>query len=194
MILPLTRRDQFCCVATETARMSYPGSMSRGTRPVVSGGTKAKLEEYFVHRLPLKELWLSCASVAASYETWHQARVGELALEIGQHVRSNNVPMSVAAKFLNTFMYQLTKYEEVRPLVNSLHLPLDARVFRELSRIKSRALDPVAPLFCRSPYALPYESHLQVQNALLAFVEELNTRPGAEFAFSSRIQLNWLWL
>src|SRR3989338_9449687 len=137
MNFPDSLADQLRCVATETARMSYPGSMSRGKSPIVSSGTKAKLEAYFVKRLPLHEVWTSAESVAEKYDAWHQAQVKGISRAIAANVQSDNFPMSVAAKFLNTFMHQLTKYEEARILVPRLHLPLDVRVFSALRRIES---------------------------------------------------------
>lgn len=178
MSLPLTQAELLRCVAAETARMSYPGSMSRGAKPIVGKGTKADLEEYFVSRFPIEEVWCSADTVANNYETWHHAQTKRAARAIVKNVRSNNVPMSVAAKFLNTFMDQLTKYEEARPLVPVLHLPLDTRVFAKLRRFESPALAAVRKFFNGSPYALPYGAHLKVQQALRAFIDELNARPG----------------
>jgi hypothetical protein len=42
MVLPLTQQDFMAVIARETARMSYPGSMSRGAKPVVRAGTKGR--------------------------------------------------------------------------------------------------------------------------------------------------------
>ena len=102
--------------------------------------------------------------------------------------------MSVAAKFLNTYMHQLTKYREAYPLVPVLHLPLDARVMDSLRRLRFSALDAVRDVLGCSPYALPYKTHLKVQRALTKLIVELNARRGAEFQMQSRIELNWLWL
>lgn len=160
----------------------------------MSSGTKAKLEAYFVKRLPLHEVWTSAESVAAKYDAWYQAQVKGVSRAIAANVKSDNVPMSVSAKVLNTFMHQLTKYEEARLLVPRLHLPLDARVFGALRRIESTALDTVRRWFGKSPYSLPYDAHIEIQRALLVLVDELNRRQGIERLIGSRIQLNWLWL
>ena len=42
--------------------------------------------------------------------------------------------------------------------------------------------------------SLGYEVHLEIQQALLRFIAELNERPGAEIRFTSRIELNWPWI
>ena len=174
--------------------MSYPGSMSRGKRPVVAATTKAKLEEFFVSQFPLHEVWASASEVADRFDSWHRRQVKNAALAIATNVRSNNLPMSVAAKFVNTYLYQLTKYPQAQPLLPVLHLPLDARVFKQLSQVESTALCSVRAYLRRSPYALPYAAHLRVQEALLGFIQELNSRPAVQQPIAWRIQLNWLWL
>jgi hypothetical protein len=192
----LTLDEQLRCIATETARMSYPGSMSRGTRPVVSEGTKATLEAYFAERFPLRKLWTSPPKNIKRFDNWHRERVEEVADAIRSRVCSQNKPRSVAAKFINTFLHQLTKYEEARSIVPFLHLPLDRRVFDQLRELEltSDALKKVQPWLEGSPYQLKYDAHVEVQEALLHFLQEVNSRPGVERKLSSRIELNWLWL
>jgi hypothetical protein len=194
MTIPFTRQDHLQRIAVETAKMSYPGSMSRGIRPVVSGGTKAALQIYFEFAFPMANVWDTARTIALDYDTWHSARVDEIAHHIGPKVSAHNVPESVAAKFLNTFMHQLMKYEEARPLFACLHLPLDARVFSQLLRIRSPSLAPLRTTFECSPYSLPYNEHGVIQDALTRYLAELNARPGAGFRLNSRIELNWLWL
>ena len=174
--------------------MSYPGSMSRGKKPVVGEGTKAALEAYFRDTFPMQSVWNLAPTIAPNYDTWHTSRVNEIAAHIATNVSMHNVAASVAAKSLNTFMHQLMKYENARSLFTCLHLPLDARVFAKLLRIHSPSLTPLRDTFSRSPYSLPYEQHVTVQGALWRFIAELNARPGAGFQLTSRIELNWLWL
>lgn len=194
MDAPSTLTDLYERVARETARMSYPGSMSRGNTPVVRKGTKVALEEHFATKFPLREVWLSASQVADRYEDWHQTRTGEIAKALEAHIPKRNNTMAVAAKFLNTFMHQLMKYEPCRALWPKLHLPLDARVFGALARMRAPSLSGVQPSLLKSPYSLPYVAHLDIQRALWVFMQELNARPSAEFKFGSRIELNWLWL
>ena len=194
MEVPSTLVELLEHVARETARTSYPGSMSRGTKPVVHKGTKATLEEYFATKFPLLEVWASAPQVAGAYENWHQSKTTEISTAIETHVSNHNNPMAVAAKFLNTFMHQLMKYEACRALWPALHLPLDARVFAALARLQSPSLSGVQPLFSQSPYSLPYVAHLDIQRALSNLLQELNVRPRAEFKFGSRIELNLLWV
>jgi hypothetical protein len=194
MQLPTKQRELLFYIAKETARMSYPGSMSRGKKPVVRKDTKKALENYFCKNFPMEEVWGSAKNnLADTYDKWHRKRVEEISDAIGPYVSSHNQPLSVSAKFLNTFMHQLMKYEPTRPLFSKLHLPLDSRVFSKFRIIQSSALKRLT-FFNQSPYAISYDLHGQIQKTLWEFIDELNARPDAEFSISSRIELNWLWL
>lgn len=192
-MIPLTKGDFFRAVAVETARMSWPGSMSRGKFPVIRGETKKVVESYFSSTFPLAYLWESTDAIGATFDEWHYERVRELAGAMRPNVCSPNKPWSVAAKFINTFLHQLQKYDMFRPIRPSLHLPLDTQMFQVLHQAESDALFNVKPLFRQSPYRMDYSKHLDIQQALLAFLAELNCRHGAEFRFNARIDLNLLW-
>jgi hypothetical protein len=140
------------------------------------------------------EVWTSAGSLVKNYDGWHQARVEEMAQALLKKVNRPNNAASVGAKFLNTFMHQLMKYEWARPLWPALHLPLDARVFKSLRIQSFPALASVRPLLRRSPYILSYAQHLEVQEALSVLARELNMRIEAEFRIRSRIELNLLWI
>lgn len=193
-MITFTQSDFLQYVVIESARMSYPGSMSRGTKPVVTKGTKASLESYFRDTFPIRSVWSAAERIATHYEEWHATRVREIASHIAQNVSPHNDPESVAAKFLNTFMHQLMKYEFSRPLFSHLHLPLDRRVFKKLLDIQAPALTQFQGEFRKSPYSLPYGTHVAIQQCLWNLIEVLNDRRGAEITFTSRIQLNSLWL
>jgi hypothetical protein len=192
MTLPTTDAERLERIARETARMSYPGSMSRGTKPVVKEGTKQTVEVYFAGKFPLRELRLPNAVTLESFDRWHEARTDEIAQSISGLVCGPNKPHAVAAKFLNTFLHQLMKYEEFRRFLPALHLPLDAKVFRVLRSLDSPSTAGVQDFLGGSPYRLTYSDHSNIQRALLGLVDELNLRPGAEFQVRSRIELNWL--
>lgn len=194
MKIPLRRSDLLRAIGIESARLSYPGSMSRGKSPVVKQGTKSIVENYFAEAFPMGEVWSSAHDIAGRYDDWHRERLAEIEEAIAKQVWAGNQPMSVAAKFLNTFMHQLMKYEPARPLFVALHLPLDSRVFAALRRERLPALSHIRNQLSESPYALRYDAHEQIQDVLTRFIDELNRRPGAEFAIRSRIELNWLWL
>ncbi|HUI05708.1 MAG TPA: hypothetical protein VL486_01750 [Verrucomicrobiae bacterium] len=194
MSIPATKSEYLELVGRETARMSYPGSMSRGEYPIVKKGTKQKLEDFFAKEFPMSAAWTDAANIANAYEKWHAERSNEISAAIESCVWKPNVSQCVAAKFLNTFMHQLMKYEASRPLWKELHLPLDSRVFASLKKERCAALADVQAYFWQSPYQIPYEAHLKVQAALRKLLDELNERPQAEFKFASRIELNLLWL
>jgi hypothetical protein len=194
MQIPSTLPEALKCITTETARMSYPASMSRGKKPVVAGGTKELVQDHLVASFPIANIWSSQSCIFTAFDLWHTGLVDSLAIAITSKILSGNNPRSVAAKFINTFLHQLTKYEEARPLVPLLHLPLDTRVFTKLRTLKSPALQQYKKQLNQSPYSLDYDVHQKIQSALLELIKELNERPGATYNFSSRIELNWLWL
>ena len=194
ILIPLTNLDLSKCIARETARMSYPGSMSRGKNPVVISGTKEILENYFTVKFPINELWKTAVQVAQKYDEWHCSRSLEISSVIRNQIGTKRNRQVVAAKFLDTFMHQLMKYEQFRSIWNQLHLPLDRRIFNALKGLDSPALENVKRYFLASPYMLSYKSHMKIQRALWSLIAELNRRKSAKFQIKSRVELNWLWL
>lgn len=193
-MIPLTRSDFLRYIVTETARMSYPGSMSRGSRPIVFKGTKAALERYLLESFPVERVWSEAATIADNYDEWHRVQVYKMAPSLAQYVNTPNDPICVSAKLLNTFMHQMMKYEATRPLFNHLHLPLDRRVFEKLRIAKFSSVDEFNGYFKNSPYTTPYPVHLGIQGSLKRLIAELNARPSSEIKLVSRIQLNFLWI
>jgi hypothetical protein len=186
MNYPLTKKQLLKQIACETARMSYPGSMSRGAKQVVKLGTKLRIENYFVNRFPLAALYADVDQVAHNYDTWHEEQtqaLGRLLLDHNCLGNPENNAFAVGAKFINTFMHQLMKYSQFRPLWAELHLPLDARVFQSFAKITdSPAIIRIKErIGARSAYALSYDDYKFVQDVLREFISELNRRPGMEF-------------
>jgi hypothetical protein len=198
MNYPLTKQELLERVARETARMSYPGSMSRGSTQVVMAGTKKKVEDYFAVRFPLYEVWDNASRIADQYDAWHEQRTKEIGRFLKRQKclgNPNNNEFAIGSKFLNTFMHQLMKYEWARPLWQQLHLPLDARVFQAFSRTKGLAMAKInSCIGTNTAYSISYEDYQFIQNALWEFMAELNERPNVEFQVKSRIELNYLWL
>jgi hypothetical protein len=198
MAYPSTTTELLEQIARETARMSYPGGMSRGKKPVVRAGTKRAIEEYFTTLFPLADIWQHTEAVARRYDQWHneQTRIlGRFLTTQSCLASPENDVFAVAAKFLNTFMHQLMKYERFRPLWQHLHLPLDARVFESVNHVDGAAgLSLRKAIGSRRAYALSPKQYAQVQAGLWGLVEELNSRPGQQFEIRSRIELNFLWL
>jgi len=194
MDAPLTRLDFLRRIAAETARMSYPGSMSRGIPPVVCKGAKAKLEEYFVGQFPMAQVWDRPTEVVLGFETWHKEQSEAIAVAITKYVPKERSAVAISTKFLNTFLHQLMKYEKCRPLWNSLHLPLDRRVFKALAQLRPDSLSSVHEFFSQSPYGITYIDYGTIQAALGNYLIELNARPETGMHLTSRIELNWLWI
>lgn len=198
MNYPLTKQELLKQVARETAKMSYPGSMSRGLKPVVKSGTKAKLENYFAAKFPLYSIWDDANNISARYDVWHEYQTKEIGRFLKKEQclgNSNGNEFAISAKFLNTFMHQLMKYEWAHPLWRQLHLPLDTRVFRKFEKFKSPAIEKIKNhIGTKTAYLISYEAYKFIQNTLWEFIDELNKRPGAEFQVRSRIELNYLWL
>ena len=191
-----SRQQLLKAVARETARMSYPGRMGG----VVKSGTKKVVETYFVEEFPIREVWDKAAFIRRRFDRWHEDRVQELGRRIQRrHLvkKESDLGEAVAAKFLNTYLHQLMKYEQCRKLWDELHLPLDKRILLSLTRLrrstKSSALNRVALILRKAPYSLKYNEYVQVQHALHDFIKELNRRPGCEIRLKSRIELNLLW-
>src|ERR1700693_714408 len=104
-----SRKHYLKAVARETAKMSYPGRMGG----IVKAGTKKAVEEFFVQTFPLEEIWDQAPKLALSFEDWHTKEVTDL----GHYLTNRNLVKrkqdkgeAVAAKFLNTYLYQLMKY------------------------------------------------------------------------------------
>jgi len=165
---------------------------------VVTAGTKKAVAEYFVDDFPMGDVWENASKIAKRFDHWHERRVRELGKCIQGRVKKRSDRCeALAAKFFNTFMHQLMKYEPCRPLWQHLHLPLDKRILVALGRLKrsvgSLALEEVAGILRNPPYVITYAEYLQVQHALGNLLTELNRRPRSEIKLKSRIELNLLW-
>ncbi len=191
---PNKLKDYLKCLARETARMSYPGHMS----PVVGTGTKKAVEKYFADRFPMEAVWRNSGQIARKFDKWHKERVLELAKCVGGYKkREIDSSEAIAAKFLNTFLYQLMKHGPCQPLRSRLHLPIDRRVLGELNRLKhlprGHALTKLEKDLEKRPYALTYSKYFEIQTVLTEFIKDLNRRPNCEKKLESRIELNLLW-
>ena len=78
MYYPTTKHELLDQVAIETARLSYPGGMSRGVKQVVTAGTKAKVEEYFVTGFPINALFDNASDIVNTYDGWHEQQGGAI--------------------------------------------------------------------------------------------------------------------
>jgi len=182
-------------IARETARMAYPGGMSRGRKhcQIVPKGTKKELEEYFAESFPIKKLR---DSPPRNYGRWHKNRVDEISQAINGNLRD-----AVAAKLLDTFMHQLMKWAQFRCLYRRLHLPLDRKVlgrfYRELKHedcLVGEGFTNLVRDYKDSPYTLSYKDYMRIQNELWHVVTAWNRRLPQRLKLESRVELNcMLW-
>lgn len=189
---PASEKRRIESMTRETARMSYPSSMSRGRRPLVKGGTKNAAEQFFVDSSHVQKM-LAGSIKPHQYGAWHRAVSEQLASSLGSKVHRKITRVGVANKLLDTFMHQAMKYEVVRSNWAMLYLPLDRVVFNCLRSVDSRALAIVHQELTKNSYELTYDEYLSVQKALTAWCKELNARSGMTFKITSRIELNWIW-
>jgi hypothetical protein len=199
-MLPLTVKDFLEKVARETARMSWPGQMS----PILREGTNRAVEDYFgTHFLPyLVELWNGerMLSTYDEFDIWHRkcaSDLGDLLQRTGRikptsrtGKPTNYRGVAVACKLLDTFMFQLMKYEKFRPLWGNLHLILDDTACFRLYGLSYSSLRDIKSILQSIPYTLTYDSYLNIQTHLLSLVDELNQRPNIPYKITSRIELN----
>lgn len=189
---PVSASERLEAMARETARMSYPSSMSRGRRPLVKSGTKKAVEEFFVNCSLLHQM-LAGEIEALEYDRWHQQVSEKMVEQLGHKSRRSSCRVGVANKLVDTFMHQAMKYGDVRHLWPRLHLPLDRIVMNRLRMEEAKALKPIQAQLGGSAYELSYQEYQTVQSALDAWRKELNARPDMGFKLTSRIELNWIW-
>lgn len=193
-------------IVEETARMSYSNQMHGGNNQIVTAGTKNALKEYFTERFPIKELWRQNRISQERYDRWHRKQIEQISNEVTSEYMGNrqNNSDAISAKFLNTFMHQLIKYEQFRYLYEKLHLPLDKKVLQALSGENinvneaaveiPRDLREIARDNKDDAYAITYDNYLSIQNDLLNLKDEFNQVCPSDFKLNARIELNaFLW-
>ncbi len=201
MSLPQNIGDYLKFIATETARMAWPGSMMRGRHQILKKEAKKKTETFFAEEFPIRALWDNLAVVADDYRNWHRKVCRDLARWLVKHKRmgaEGNIPEAVAAKLLDTFMHQLMKTERFRVLWPELYLPLDRRVFAVLHSpdIELDGKDRINEILRKSPYSISRKEYETVQESLLSLLalQKSKTSFRREDLWTSRIELNCLWL
>ena len=185
-------------IAVETARMGWPGSMMRGEKHVLKKGAKQATERFFRDRFPMRSLWDDPLGVADDYERWHRRICCDLADVLGTFMGAkHNKPETVAAKLLDTFMHQLMKTSRFRVLWPKLHLPLDSRVFAALRRRRvdfDGKAQIVEILREGWPYSINRDQYDRIQESLQGLLAQMPSYPSDGLQWSSRIELNWLWI
>lgn len=184
-------------ITTETARTAWPGSMMRGKKQVLRQGAKQAVERFFQEKFPMGDLWLNPSQVADHYEAWHRRVSKDLAEALrGYMGAKRNTTDAVAAKLLDTFMHQLMKTERARVLWHRLHLPLDRRVFDALSRrgVEFDGKAKIATILKKPPYSITRAEYETVQESMWSLLKRMPADSAVGLRWTSRIELNWLWI
>ena len=166
----------------ETARASYPGGMSMYGNGVVKAGTKKNVSNFFISDkffVPNK----------STFKKDHEKLCKELSKKFDLNPQRNDLnKVTVAAKFIDTFLYQLMKFQEYRNLWGDLYLIIDRRIISRLKRCGDEKLKKFLESYPGSPYEANYTEYLKLQHALNAYLQRINSD-----LIKSRIELNFLW-
>lgn len=181
-MIPTTKTKLNYCIYLETARASYPGGMSMYGKGIVLAGTKQRVSDFFTSKnfyVPNNQ----------TFEGDHKKICLRLSKKI--HLNPNRENLNnviVAAKFVDTFLYQLMKFEEYRSLWSDLNLIIDQRIMPRLKGIADVNLLKILKNYPKNPYEATYDQYLQLQKELKQFITRLDSK-----FIRDRIQLNFLW-
>ena len=206
IMIPVTIEGLLKRIAEETAKVSYPGSMFGRVLRNDNNQARNVFDNYFMNVFPIHNMWNNIEIVAEDYDNWHESQIGNICgifdgINWSRYPERNYNFYAIGAKFLNTFMSALMKYERFRPLYDDLHLPLDSQVFTFLKRYRneirhnemnSPSLDGIYEILKKNAYSISCDEYREVQKVLLDFIDELNRRDGMEYRIRSRIDLNCL--
>jgi hypothetical protein len=202
---PISKNQYLTAIARETAKLSYPGSMSRGEKQILTKGAKRGIEKFFTgDTFGFNDLWDNVENVKLQYADWHKKSVQALGkfLETNSLLgnRDNNAE-AISSKLIDTYMYQSMKSEKFRLLRDKLHLPLDRIIISTLLKFKESLpleVNLILTKYKNHPYQFPYTEYMGIQEALFLLIrkinDELTQQPdGKSRQLTSRIELNLLW-
>jgi hypothetical protein len=191
----IDERELLKRIAAETARMATPGSFYG--RVLAEKGTRDQVEDYFVQRFPLSDLY-NRAVTGAEYPQLHQEAIKSLSTLVEGRIKqlpghNRRLAFPISAKLVDTFMHQLMKYEQFRYLYRALFLPLDRRV---LTSISKRSIDGIkipdelsdlGKRYRNDAYSIPKNYYNRIQEGLLTLLPHFEQ-------LEARIELNCvLW-
>lgn len=184
-------------VGRETAKISWPGRMSGGRRPLLKAKAKVCVETFFAGDFRLGDLLANKLRSQQCFDRGHWDRVERLAGRLAEfNATRENQPSAISAKLVNTFFHQLMKYEDFRYLWRFLHLPLDGQIFSELVKkkwdFKNKA--SISEIIRKPPYTINEEEYHSVQTSLWSLVKWINDTCLWNRQLTSRIELNLLWI
>src|SRR5688500_15296660 len=125
-MLPITLKEVCKAKFLETARAAYPGGMSMYGKGIVKAGNKQVVSLFFISN----RFFVQRSNfVKQDHKTICERLSKKLLLNQNRKALKKE---TVAAKFLDTFLYQLMKFEEYRKLWPQLHLIIDDRILKKL--------------------------------------------------------------
>ena len=189
-------------IVREAAKMGWPGRMSG----ILKKGAKSSVEDFFTSRIDLQELLPAKIHTAEQFDGWHK----ETVVRVANHLRNNKLlktkklndtnrkysSLAVAAKLVDVFTPQLTKYPAFAHLYPHLHQPIDRTVIEELSKEakKLNATDSIQKALSQNAYTLEYDGeYSRIQDFLWEIVDTDLREQRAKYG-RSRFLLNaHLW-
>jgi hypothetical protein len=209
--VPMQKKERFRMrfeesVKRETAKMSWPGHMS----PILEAGAKSGIESWFAKSCDLRSLSSNKMRGIDDFGKWHKQAVERLARFLDDKKllkpRKNNSvrdstreysARAVAAKLVDTFAHQLTKYPPFRHLYPHLHLPLDQVVRPKILALakKLRAEDEtLLSALNKNAYTQASDEYEAIQSFLWHVVDHELTEQVRRRYGRSRILLNpYFW-
>lgn len=185
------REDYIRRLVVESFRMGYPAGMNRGKNPVIKGAIKDELLAHFKTKVADKVM--SDVPGPERYVLWHKKLCRSLESVFHGRLGDERKLFPITAKFIDTFMHQMMKYEDYRDLYGVIFLPLDGIVTPKLKKMfKEEGLmdNGLDTFFELGPYKIDDGVYYLVQEKL----NDLATQVGARIGKSIfRIDLNVLW-
>jgi hypothetical protein len=181
-MLPQSENELRKCKFRETARASYPGGMSMFKTGIVIARNKQQVSDFFVSDVFF-------VPEVEAFKSHHGKLCDRLSQKINLNIgRTELKRVTVAAKFIDTFLYHLMKFEEYRKLWTVLHLIVDSRLIRKLKKYGDKSLIAFLKNYPNSPYEASYSQYLELQDYLDEYIRGLNSP-----FIKNKIELNFLW-
>lgn len=181
-MLPTTKKDFRLLRLKEAAKAGYPGGMTRGKTRIVIKKNKEQVINFFgagEFKIPLQR----------TFEDDHKKICSELSKILKLNpIRKQLNKETVAAKFVDTFLYQLTKFDEYYYLSKKLNLIIDNRVITKLRKISDNELKIFLDSYPNSVYEATYHQYQDLQIQITEFIQ----RSKNPFILK-KIDLNILW-
>lgn len=168
----------------EAAKAGYPGGMSMFGKGIVESGTKEIVIDFFSSdkfKVPSKN----------NFTQMHSLICDELSKKIESKLNKKRKKLqkkTIAAKFLDAFLYQLLKFEEYQYLRPKLNLIIDTTILPKIRKYNFKKLQQALENYPTSAYEATYEQYQKLQVSISSFINDINNR-----FIKNKIDLNYLW-